>query len=962
MKKRVFSLLLTLIMVVCMLPQTAVFASGEPVTHSHRVCADSECTDAGHTDIVWTAWTADNALPNEEGSYYLTKDVTLTSIATVASNITLCLNGHTVDLNGNNITVTSGSFTLTDCGASGTVTGGRGASVYSNNSGGAVAVTGGVFNLYAGTITGSTARFGGGVYVTNSTFNMYGGTISGNRADSGNVNNSYGGGVYLASGGNFNMYAGTVSENYAKNSGGGICSDSPSATTALYGGAITNNTASDNGGGVYLYNNDHIMGGSMVISGNTAGSAGGGVYVNVSRLEVEGPLVVTGNTVQSSANNLYIERCGNFNIFCKLSSDFNIGITFLNSSIDIYCLYPVDNIEDYIVSDDLSREIARDGNSYYTKRATLHTISVDEATENGSVISDKTEAYKRETVTLTVTPDKYYELESLTVMQGENEVPVNSDNTFTMPNGAVTVTASFKLSPHECSYPNGICNICGAFESASDTDSDGYYEIGNAGQLFWFAQHVNSGATDANAILTANIDLEGRPWTPIGSTGAYEGSFNGKNKTISGFKLDITEAGDWGFWKSVSNSSIENVTVNGQVTVNCADTVNYGLICRAKDAVISNVHSGVNLSVIAGNSANKIGGVAGYAMLDSADLTIDSCTFSGKLRMNSSDVDCLAGIITYVEAGGTASITNCGFYGEITTDRTEAEQTGGIMAYYRGSGLTMKNCLSVGTITAQDTSLSGAIMGVLRQHSGANTLVTNNYFLNGVPFGNSSNSDDITDNYGQQSANNSAAQVTAQQLSSGEVAYKLGSAWGQTLGSDAYPFPGGKTVNYGFTTCDEKEQEKIYTNEAAFDTKPGHSFGDAEFDFIACTAKIMCSECSHIPEMNCELSSSWDSEKSEIKVTAASEYEGKNYEETLTISLSVENGTITITNSSANEDETLDMFIVVAAYSDSKMTGCQIISDVTGLTKETLSVAGDTLKIFFFNSDSYAPLFVCAQI
>ena len=41
---------------------------------------------------------------------------------------------------------------------------------------------------------------------------------------------------------------------------------------------------------------------------------------------------------------------------------------------------------------------------------------------------------------------------------------------------------------------------------------------------------------------------------------------------------------------------------------------------------------------------------------------------------------------------------------------------------------------------------------------------------------------------------------------------------------------------------------------------------------------------------------------------------------------------------------------------------CQVISNVTGSTTETLTVAGQ-LKIFFLKTDgSYAPLFACAEL
>ena len=65
--------------------------------------------------------------------------------------------------------------------------------------------------------------------------------------------------------------------------------------------------------------------------------------------------------------------------------------------------------------------------------------------EHGTIAADKTEAAAGETVTLTVTPDAYYQLKTITVTYGEGETAaVTSDNTFTMPAGDVSVTAEFE--------------------------------------------------------------------------------------------------------------------------------------------------------------------------------------------------------------------------------------------------------------------------------------------------------------------------------------------------------------------------------------------------------------------------------------------------------------------------------------------------------------------------------------
>ena len=77
--------------------------------------------------------------------------------------------------------------------------------------------------------------------------------------------------------------------------------------------------------------------------------------------------------------------------------------------------------------------------TFETKQTYYVTV---EPSEHGTVTANEY-AVAGEIVNLTVTPDKDYELESLTVKQGETEITV-TDNKFEMPAGAVTVTATFK--------------------------------------------------------------------------------------------------------------------------------------------------------------------------------------------------------------------------------------------------------------------------------------------------------------------------------------------------------------------------------------------------------------------------------------------------------------------------------------------------------------------------------------
>ena len=128
----------------------------------------------------------------------------------------------------------------------------------------------------------------------------------------------------------------------------------------------------------------------------------------------------------------------------------------------------------------------------------------------------------------------------------------------------------------EHTYENGFCKACDAYEPAV-LNSNNAYEIGNAGQFYWFADKVNKERykyVNAKAVLTADIvvnknvlndgdltkDVDGlRDWTPIQQ---YGGTFDGAQHTISGIYCvsdTIDEAGI--FQNTIDNAIVENIGV-----------------------------------------------------------------------------------------------------------------------------------------------------------------------------------------------------------------------------------------------------------------------------------------------------------------------------------------------------------------------------------------------------------------
>lgn len=298
--------------------------------HKHYVCGNDNCTDTNHGSEVTFAPLSSLSSTIGQGNYYLTKNLTNDTgdHITVSGDVTLCLNGRTLDLNGKHIIVPTGSsLTLCDCGSGGTITGQD--CIYGNDDGnGSVYVLGGSFIMYSGSISGNKAYSGGGVNVNGGSFTMYGGTISGNTAQ-------LGGGVSVISG-SFTMHGGTISNNKASTNGCGGVYVANGGIFTMYDGSITDNvcTTSNGCGGVKVEGSFTMSGGE--ISGNTAQTAfyGGGVHVAYSgSFTISGDASITGNTSGGSSCNVYLDNNTVITIDGGLTGSNTIGVSMENPGV-----------------------------------------------------------------------------------------------------------------------------------------------------------------------------------------------------------------------------------------------------------------------------------------------------------------------------------------------------------------------------------------------------------------------------------------------------------------------------------------------------------------------------------------------------------------------------------------------------------------------------------------------------
>ncbi|MBQ7463060.1 MAG: hypothetical protein IJS63_12600 [Bacteroidaceae bacterium] len=349
------------------------------------------------------------------------------------------------------------------------------------------------------------------------------------------------------------------------------------------------------------------------------------------------------------------------------------------------------------------------------------------------------------------------------------------------------------------------------------------YEISTAQEFIDFAEAVNGGETTANAVLTDDIDLNGIDWTPIGNaTNVYTGTFDGGGFTISNFSLSTTSDNSGLFGKIGSGAVVKNFTIEGSITSNNHQYVGGVVGCSDGAVTISNIHSKVDITC----SKSRHGGVLGYQS-NTGTININNCTYSGTLTVTGNVSGNFGGIVglTQNSASAVVNITNCLFDGEI--DDGTGANAGGIVGYSNKTKVTIKDCLSIGTITA---TKPGQFIGQLNASN--SKWAGNNYYVDGSLIGQPGS--------GVTMSGTAPEKVTDAQLASGEICFLLnesvsgGENWFQTLMDDNYPFPfsgGAHDPVYanGSFNCDgvtPKEGSTVVYSNTNSSTVDPHTFAD----------------------------------------------------------------------------------------------------------------------------------------
>ena len=278
-----------------------------------------------------------------------------------------------------------------------------------------------------------------------------------------------------------------------------------------------------------------------------------------------------------------------------------------------------------------------------------------------------------------------------------------------------------------------------AFAGGTGTAEDPY-QIANGAQLAYLASSVNSGETytGKNFVLTANIDLNGLPWTPIANSFSdallggsnyriFAGNFDGNGYTISkvsiGSETTPFESDVFGLFGAtegkISNLNLDTVSIHGVAKITSGYVIGpAGGLVGYSAGPIENCHvTGLTMDMNAQDGgiagAYWIGGLVGA--LDGTQL-INECSVSGSITENTGKGS-IGGLIG--ELGKAAKITysRSDVMVNVKADPRGGADVGGFIG--KGNGKTdaetvIRNCYATGNVTggAYTGGFAGGLWGL----------------------------------------------------------------------------------------------------------------------------------------------------------------------------------------------------------------------------------------------------------
>ena len=231
-----------------------------------------------------------------------------------------------------------------------------------------------------------------------------------------------------------------------------------------------------------------------------------------------------------------------------------------------------------------------------------------------------------------------------------------------------------------------------AAEKGYIIEDDGSYTVTSADGLMNIAKLVNGGKTDINITLTADIDLTGKNWTPIGTSfhNSYTGTFDGGGHTITGLTVTTNDEGVGLFGYLGKAGTVKNVVMEGvQITSNQIYGGKIGGVAGYSDGTIENCSVSGSVS-----GTVYVGGVVGAQWEGSITGCSSSATVKGTVYV---------GGVTG-QTNSSATLTACYATGNVIIEihPTNNISGGGLVGFNGGNGVWA--CYATGNVTSTGSS------------------------------------------------------------------------------------------------------------------------------------------------------------------------------------------------------------------------------------------------------------------
>ena len=222
-------------------------------------------------------------------------------------------------------------------------------------------------------------------------------------------------------------------------------------------------------------------------------------------------------------------------------------------------------------------------------------------------------------------------------------------------------------------------------------ESDGSYTVTSTDGLMNVAELVKGGKTDINITLTADIDLTGKNWTPIGTSfsNKYTGTFDGGGHTIKGLTVTTNDQfvglfGSIGYAGTVKNVMMEDVQITSNRSSGFA-----GGVAGYSDGTIENCSVSGSVS-----GTVYVGGVVGAQI----DGSITGCSSSATVK-GTVDVGGVAG-----QTNSSATLTACYATGNVIIEMAPKKNIAGGSLVGMNAGSSLLACYATGNVTSTGSS------------------------------------------------------------------------------------------------------------------------------------------------------------------------------------------------------------------------------------------------------------------